>query len=474
MIYTPAYARMIRILTINCEKKFQQEQGNFLLLQPFFLFCTVFIRIPACGQTKYFMNSKVTLIIILSALLASFALMQLSTSTASGLQSQPKPEADTKKTEDEPLEIAGLLDEYDKLITEEISKSGSVGSAIAIVYKNQIAYLKCFGVRKAGGTDPVNENTLFRLASVSKTITGVLAGVLDNENIIGLDDKVTDYIPGLRLKSRECARELTIKNILSHTSGLIPHAYDNLAEEKMPLQNIINLLDKVNLSSKPGQMYSYQNVMFSLIEPVIKAKTSKSYSEVVREKIFVPFGMNNASTDFQSFKTSDNKAFPHVMRNGHYTPVRLNDRYYTTAPAAGVNASISDMANFLLALLGSENNESGSKIQNTVFTPLVDTPLSRGYLRHWSNVNSKQYAIGWRIIGCRGREVAYHGGYVQGYRAEIALSRNDKAGIVYLSNSPNEVASRSIPVFLNLLFSLLDNKPVIASVVETASTQKLP
>ena len=396
--------------------------------------------------------------------------MQLCTSTASGLQSLPEYEAETEETEDKTLEIKGILNEYDKIISEEITNSGTVGSAIAIVYQNQIAYLKCFGVRQAGENDPVNENTIFRLASVSKTITGVLTGILASEEVIGLDDKVSDYIPGFRLRSRENSRELSLRNILSHTSGLAPHAYDNLVEEKVTLQNIINLLDRADITAKPGQMYSYQNVMFSLIDPVIETKTSKSYSELVSEKIFIPFGMANASADFESFKNNDNKAIPHVMRNGRYIPVRLNDRYYSTAPAAGVNASISDMANFLLTLIDSEDKEPFSNIYQTVFTPQIETG---GRMRNWHNIDSRHYAIGWRIIGCRGREVAYHGGYVQGYRAEIALCRNEKAGIVYLSNSPHLVASRCIPSFLNLLFDYLDTKPVFTSIGETAAPQKL-
>ncbi|MDD4755326.1 MAG: serine hydrolase [Prolixibacteraceae bacterium] len=420
------------------------------------------------------MNRKITLITIISLLLSSFAFMQFFTSTASDIESRPEQETDNneEREKDNYPEIEGIISEYDKAITEEIQNSGTVGSAIAIVYKDQIAFLKCFGVRRAGEDNPVDENTIFRLASVSKTITGVLAGMLTSENVIGLDDKVADYIPGFRLKSSECSRELTLRNILSHTSGLAPHAYDNLAEDKMPLNNIIKVLDRVNISSKPGKIYSYQNVMFSLIDPVIEAKTLKSYSELVREKVFIPFGMANASTDFQSFKNNNNKAFPHVMRNGCYTPVRLNDRYYCTAPAAGVNASISDMANFLLALLDTEKNESVSKIHQTVFTPQV---VTGGKMRNWDNIDSRHYAIGWRIIGYQGREVAYHGGYVQGYRAEIALCRNEKAGIVYLSNSPHLVASKCIPAFLNLFFNYLDNNPnpVFTSIDETAAPQKL-
>ena len=416
------------------------------------------------------MNSKITLIAFLTLLFSSLTLMHFHHSAASGFNILPEDETDNKKENDRVSEIKEVVDEYDKIITEEIGNSKTVGSAIAVVYKDQIVYLKCFGVREAGEMEPVDENTIFRLASVSKAITGVLTGILAGENIIELDDKVADYIPGFKLRNRECAKELTVRNILSHTSGLTPHAYDNLVEEKVPLQQIISVLDKASLTAKPGKIYSYQNVMFSLIAPVIEAKTLKSYGGVLNTKIFISFGMHNRSVDFQSFKEYENKAFPHIMRNGSYTPVKLNDRYYTTAPAAGVNSTVSDMANFLLTLLKTEEQETGNKIFQTIFTPQIETG---GKIRNWDNIDSRHYAIGWRIVECQGRKIAYHGGYVQGYRSEIALCRDEKAGIVYLSNSPHLVATKIIPLFLKQLYHYFDNKPVYTSIGEAAASQKL-
>ncbi|HSH19246.1 MAG TPA: serine hydrolase domain-containing protein, partial [Draconibacterium sp.] len=247
----------------------------------------------------------------------------------------------------EPLDIQEIVHEYDSLISAQLELTRTVGAAIAVVYKNQVVLLKCFGVRNARTKDSINENTIFRLASVSKPISGVLAGKLAEEKIIGLDDKVTDYIPELRLKNQKSTNELTIKNLLSHTTGLVPHAYDDLVEQKVSLSVIMNRLYLANTAASPGNLYTYQNVMFSLLDPIVESKTGKNYGEVLKEKIFVPFGMNDASTGFESFESAENKAIPHSGR----TPIKLNDRYYSTAPAAGVNASISDMKNFLLTLL---------------------------------------------------------------------------------------------------------------------------
>ena len=143
----------------------------------------------------------------------------------------------------------------------------------------------------------------------------------------------------------------------------------------------MNDLCLVDISASPGKLYGYQNVMFSLYDTIAAIKTSKKFNEIIHEKVFVPFGMENASTGFNSFKNNRNKAFPHVGANGHFRTLRLNDRYYSTAPAAGINASISDMGQFLLHLTDENNPEINDEIIQTVFTPQVFSPLRRTYLR---------------------------------------------------------------------------------------------
>lgn len=281
----------------------------------------------------------------------------------------------------EPLEIESVIREYDSTITSEIKNSGSVGSALVITYKDQVAFLKCYGVKKTGGNDSINKNTVFRLASVSKTVTGILAGILDEENILPLDDHVVDYLPDFKLKNPESTQKLTIRNLLSHTSGLVPHAYDNMVEGKVPLSKIMNQLCFVDISASPGQLYGYQNVMFSLYDTIANIKTSKKFDNIIHEKVFAPFGMQDASTGFSSFKNNPNKAYPHFGGPGYYRTMRLNDRYYSTAPAAGINASISDMGQFLLHLTNENSEEVDDQLIQTVFTPQVRSPLKRAYLR---------------------------------------------------------------------------------------------
>lgn len=355
--------------------------------------------------------------------------------------------------------IDSIAFQYDSLLRTELKETNTIGAAVAIVYKDKITFIKCYGVKKVGEQDSIDENTIFRLASVSKSVSGVLAGILANEGTIDLDDKVIDYLPNFKLKDSINTYNLTIRNILSHTSGLVPHAYDNLVEAKVDFKTIIDSMYRVDISAEPGKLYSYQNVMFSLYDTISNIKTSKSFGALLKEKLFNPFQMYNASTGFKDFERNTNKAYPHTRVRDGYSAISLNDRYYNTIPAAGINASISDMAQLLLHLLNEDTTQNN--LLDTVFTPQIYSPLRRSYFRRWGKVDSRHYALGWRIVGYRGRTIAYHGGYVRGYRAELALCREENVGIVYLSNSPSETASESVPVFLNLFFDSIEKQDKI-------------
>jgi beta-lactamase class C len=341
-----------------------------------------------------------------------------------------------------------MIFRYDTMLTEKLKSAGTVGAALAITYKGEIAYLKCFGLQKKGEQNAINENTVFRLASVSKTVTGALAGILSSEKTIPLDNKVIAYLPEFYLKDSINTADLTVRNILSHTSGLVPHAYDNLVEAQVPMKVIIDSLRLVNIAGIPGEYYGYQNVVFSMYDTIAEVKTRLPFSELIKKRVFTPFGMDDASVDFESFSTNPNIAYPHF----HGKVLKLNNRYYNTKPAAGINASISDMANFLLTLTDYDSTSRKKDVFKEVLSPQVLSPLRRVYLRQWKGVESKHYGLGWRIIGYNGKQIAYHGGYVQGYRAEIALCRDEEIGIVYLTNSPGSVGSWVVPTFLDMYF----------------------
>ncbi len=350
-----------------------------------------------------------------------------------------------------------LLVKYEDFLKEFIDSTDNVGAAVTVVSYDSVVYLNSFGLTNANEEDSVNVNTVFRLASVSKGFAGVLAAILEQDSIIDLDEKVVDILPGFKLKDSASTSKLTIRHTLNHTTGLVPHAFDNLVEAGVSVSQIITQLRNVDIAAEPGKVYGYQNAVFSLLDTILRVKTQKSYAEHLEERIFAPLEMKNASANFSKMQENNNIAYPHIRSSKGYVPVKLNNRYYSASPAAGVNASIQDMSEWLKALLGSRPEVIDSSVISLVSSPTVYTPLRRSYTLNWGDVEDRHYGLGWRIYRFRGHDIVYHGGYVKGYRAEIAFCREENTGIVFLQNSPNRLSSMSVPKFWNLYFDLKES-----------------
>lgn len=357
-----------------------------------------------------------------------------------------------------------FVDDYNNYINSQIDSTKTVGAALAIVSHDSVIFMDTYGVKIAGTSDSVDIHTKFRLASVSKGFAGVLASILQKEGVLNLDEKIIEIIPGFSLKSKENTEKLTIKNTLNHTTGIEAHAYDGLAGDGVPYSNIVAQLKDANIAGKTGEIYSYQNAIFSLLDTIVRVKTNCTYNELLHEKIFGPLAMEDATVDFNSMKYGTNVAYPHKLVNGRFNTIKLNSGYYNVAPAAGVNASISDMSKWLKALMGANPEVIDSIVRKEIATPLIYTPLQRHYTKNWGKVDDKYYSLGWRIYSFLGHTIIYHGGFVNGYRAEIAFCPELKTGIVFLQNSPNQMAGKTVPEFwkkyLTFVNSFQTNLPI--------------
>ncbi|MDF1575281.1 MAG: serine hydrolase [Bacteroidales bacterium] len=349
-----------------------------------------------------------------------------------------------------PVPLAPPIREFVRFMEQELDSSSTVGAAFTIVHAGKIVYTGTYGEREYGSRKEVDEHTLFRLASVSKGFAGVLAGMLEQDGAFSLNDRVVDHYPGFSLKDSVNTAGLTIKHLLSHTSGLVPYAFDNLVEANQELYTIIDHLDEVDISAPPGELYGYQNVMFSMFDPIARRSTGIPYPVLLQEKIFKPLGMRDASAGPIELNENSNMAFPHVRTSKGYVALQPHEGYYNVLPAAGVNASISDMGQWLLALLGHRKEWMSETLISKISTPVIYTPLKWQYTRYWKPFRERYYSLGWRIYQYQGRKIIYHGGYIRGYRAEIAFCPSEDVGIAFLQNSPNDLASRCVPAFMDL------------------------
>lgn len=346
-----------------------------------------------------------------------------------------------------------LAGDFESFFRQQITAKGITGAAFVVASPREIIRVGTIGYTDNSRKRAVNADTTFRVASVSKTFAAGLAGVLVSEGAFGWDDRLVDHVPDFRIKGD--SGQVRIQHVLGQSTGLIPHAYDNLIEDGLSMDRIKDQFTKLSYICEPGRCYSYQNSVFSLIEPVIEKTTSRSYAQLMEEKIFHPLDMKTASVGYEPFINNPNHARPHVkVRNGWKT-VKVKPNYYTVAPAAGVNASATDMGKWLMAQMGAHPDVLTPGVVETLTEPRVKTTRDKRR-KYWRDLLSDaHYGLGWRIYEIGEHRIAYHSGWVSGFRADLAWSEEHDIGIAVLMNAESNSISEITTTFWQMAFASL-------------------
>jgi beta-lactamase class C len=354
-----------------------------------------------------------------------------------------------------------LAAEYDDWFRGRAQQENLLGAAFAVVSRRQIVRVGTFGYTDTTRRQSIDADTVFRVASVSKTFAAGLAAQLVQDGQLHWEDPVTRYVPEFRIKGD--ASGIRIEHLLGQSSGLVPHAFDNLIEEGMSVEAIRERLVELAPNCTPGSCYSYQNTVFSLIEPVLERIAADSYANLVEQRIFRPLMMDTASVGYEAFLATPNRAQPHVKRNGQWKTVVVLPNYYRVAPAAGVNASVLDMAKWLMAQLGANPLVVRPEAVDALITPRVRTPRDL-YRKEWKRMlTDAHYGLGWRVYQLGNERIAYHSGWVSGYRADIAWSPAHDLGIAVLMNVEGSSINALTTHFWEMAFAKLEPASTPAS-----------
>ena len=368
---------------------------------------------------------------------------------------QPVSSYATRRGNIMPLASGFDVQQFEGMAQQLVANQRVPGLAMAIVHNGRILSARGYGITDVRAAEPVDAHTVFRLASLSKGVAATMAGVLVNDGTLRWDSKLVDYMPGFQLVDPYAAQQITVADLLSHRVGLTHNTYDRDLENYTDYRTLTQKLAYAPMSCQPGTCYGYQNIAFSLIGDVVFAATGDFYSPEVQRRLFKPLGMNDASLGLEGITASARWARPHVRARGGWTSVTPKPTYYQLPPAAGVNASASDMAQWLLAQTGHRPDVLPAPLLATLHQPLVDTPgETRGSAWRRSRVSSAGYALGWRVYDYAGHQLVFHGGAVQGYRGLVALLPERDLGIAVLWNSESALPSGLLPTILDRAIGL--------------------
>lgn len=328
---------------------------------------------------------------------------------------------------------APLPDNFEEWIQEGMEQWKIPGLAIAIVKNDSIFYAGGFGVQRLGDETPVDEHTLFGIASVSKNMTAASLALLVDEGLLDWDDKVKDHLPWFELEDPWVTSEVRIRDLLIHRVGVGRMLGNRLQYMTgMDRSELIYRMRYHELEEPFRSNYVYSNVMYMIAGELVAAAAEMSWDQFMAERLFEPLGMNRTNTSITQISDGENAAWPHQYIKGEVETIPRRN-WDNAAPAGGINASVYDAAQWLRMQLDDPGVYDGSRIisrqaMREIHRPQISLPIRNPY------GNQVSYGLGWRISEYEGQRILSHGGATDGMNTSAAMIPELNLGVIVVTN----------------------------------------
>lgn len=315
------------------------------------------------------------------------------------------------------------------------------GVAVAVVKDGKVVHAQGYGVRRMGSPEKVDADTLFGIASNTKAFMATALAILTDEGKLDWNDRVIDRMPEFRMSDAYVTREITIRDLLTHRSGMGLGAGDLMffPDSDFTREQIVFNQRYIPLATSFRSRYAYDNVLYVVAGQIVPKVTGKSWDDFIRERIFTPVGMTHSNTSVTALGPGVNYATPHATVDDRLQPVK-NDHVDNTAPAGAINSSISDLAKWVTVRLNGGVLADGKPLYSPkqaremwtgqTILPIGDGPAELTNLRpHFA-----EYGLGVSLRDYLGRKLITHTGGLTGYVSQIVLLPEEKLGIIVLTN----------------------------------------
>jgi CubicO group peptidase (beta-lactamase class C family) len=326
---------------------------------------------------------------------------------------------------------------FDAYANQSAKDWGVPGLAVAIVKDDKIVFAKGYGVRTLGRPEPVDEHSLFAVGSTTKAMTAFALALLVEEGKVKWDDPVVKHLPAFQLSDPYMTRQLTVRDLLTHRTGIGNADYLWYATP-YDWNEIFRRMRYITPASSMRSQYVYQNLMYATAGAVVAAASGMPWDEFVKRRILEPLGMRETLTGMRGLDAQPNVAMPHLDIDDTVRTIRYRN-LDNIAPAGAVNSSVADMAKWIRfqldsARLGGKRLVAAS-IFDELFTPQFVVPMASYYPgAKLAGAHFTAYGLGWFLQDYRGRKVAMHTGSIDGMTAIIGMLPEERMGVIVLAN----------------------------------------
>src|SRR5581483_7193273 len=325
------------------------------------------------------------------------------------------------------------LNGFDEAVNDGMKKLDVPGMAIAIVKNKEVIYAKGFGYRDLEKQTPVTADTLFAIGSSTKAFTTFVLGTLADEQKIEWDKPVRNYIPWFKLYDPSMSERLTVRDLVTHRSGLPRHDlvwYNNYDSSR---ESFVRKLAYLEPSADLREKWQYNNLMFLTAGYLTEVVTGKSWETNVRDRILNPLDMTR--TNFSVADSQKDSDFAYGYGKPGDKVKRLPFRPITNiGPAGAINSSVNEMAKWVTVHLNGGKFGDKRLAESATIDALHQPQMTTGIPSSDADILGSQYAMGWFVDSYRGHERVEHGGNIDGFTADVVLFPKDGLGIVILSN----------------------------------------
>ena len=321
------------------------------------------------------------------------------------------------------------------------------GVAVGVVKDGKLIYAKGYGVRKLGENVAVTPDTRFGIASNTKAFTATALSMLVEEGKLDLNERVVTYLPWFRLSDPYVTREMRVKDLLSHKSGLGLGGGDLMAWlSDLPHDSIVRKISGLPQHSSFRSTYEYNNIMFAVAGELVQAVTGMPWEQFITRRILQPLGMTRSVATLAARGSNGNDASPHIDHDftGHPVEV-IPDSIDNIGPAASIQSTVTDMAKWVTTQLDSGRVAGGAPLwkpttTRTLWSMQTVTPLNPPAVELGPlTTDYSGYALGFVLRQFRGRQVVLHTGGLNGMITQVTLFPKERIGIIVLTNNQEPI-----------------------------------
>ena len=385
-------------------------------------------------------------------------------STASSSSSEPSPStsASTPATTAAPAsgpndataeKVQEAISEFETLVDSTMKSTGIPGIAIAVVYRDQVVELKGFGVRDVTKPDPVDADTVFQLASVSKPLSSTVLAGLVGDKIITWDDRIVDLDPSFAMSDPYVTANVTLRDMYAHRSGLPAYAGDLLEDMGYTREEILHRLREVPLVDEGFRgAYNYTNFGITAAAVAAAKADGKLWEDLAKSRLYDPLGMTDTSSRYDDYLAAKDRAVGHVKVGDAWVAKYQRDPS-TESPAGGASSSAKDLAQWMRLQLGNGTVDGKEIIDEAALAETHIPEMVSSRPQPPATSRAGFYGLGWNVgYDAEGRvRWAHSGAFGQGAATNVNMIPADQLGIVVLTNAaPIGIAEALGQSFLDL------------------------